>query len=761
MIRTHLFAVAVPFALCFAFGCSPPVQPVACGPSSCTGCCDSKDTCQSGLTDSACGRTGGLCSACNGGSVCALGACTFTATGGGTAVGGGSAGGSTAGGAAAGGSAGGSEAGGSAGGSAGGDAGGSAGGDGGTAGGGNSTAGGSAGGSAGGAAAGGVAMNVALADSFQGEFCMSGYCFESPRIPPTTWNDVFFVSENEGYAVNENGSIARFQNGRWALLSDQNRQPLKSVWATAGVVWAVGVGGTIVQVVGTTFTDRTPSPAPPNLLGVSGTGPNDVWFVGTSGSVLRWDGTSIRPFLTGVTQTLNAVYAASPTSAYAVGNFGRILRFNGVGWSLVAEPSGNNGGYFSAIAGLSASDFVVGGANVFRWNGSAWTQFSNFPFISGSNDHGIRRFAYRAPNDLWAATSYVDNNGGNPNGRLVFWDGLGWSLVESSTNRFAGLASQSASTLWATGLEGGSWLRRTNATIERFRPVGIYVSALAGQPATMLAFSAGVLRRDSAGTWSRVADAGVGLSRACEMGNGDLFGTWNDQFLRLPAGTLTPTPVGPPLDGGLANRPIDVACLGSTAIAATSRRVFMSSGWPTPNWTTVTLPADFLEGIERVPGSDTYWVSESSSTARAFLISDAGTVLRTLDFSTSVSSLNAVLGTASSPSVLVQARNWVPSTRTFLPRLLLVTPPSTNGPDLFARSSTPVENAYGTLKQLPNGNLLEWGIVTDTAREISTADAGYSPVSTVLVQGGVVGVWCVGRTCWVYGDQGQILRKTF
>jgi hypothetical protein len=80
---------------------------------------------------------------------------------------------------------------------------------------------------------------------------------------------------------------------------------------------------------------------------------------------------------------------------------------------------------------------------------------------------------------------------------------------------------------------------------------------------------------------------------------------------------------------------------------------------------------------------------------------------------------------------------------------------------VFARSSVPVDDStYPTLRQLPNGNLLERGVVTDTAREISTADAGYSAVSSVLVQGGVSGVWCVGRTCWVYGSD-QILRKTF
>ncbi len=95
------------FAIAVLSGCPTAAPP--CGPSNCTGCCDSSGTCQAGLTTQTCGSAGTSCAQCSVSDTCSFGKCTptgpFNQGGGMVVTAGGSAGGGAAGGASAGGSA--------------------------------------------------------------------------------------------------------------------------------------------------------------------------------------------------------------------------------------------------------------------------------------------------------------------------------------------------------------------------------------------------------------------------------------------------------------------------------------------------------------------------------------------------------------------------------------------------------------------------------------------------------------------------------
>lgn len=96
-MRSLFFVVSV-VALA---GClTPPEED--CGPSNCTGCCDTSGQCQPGINALACGQAGSMCLQCPGGQ-CFAGTCVPGSTGGGAASGGGTAtgGGSATGGGAA------------------------------------------------------------------------------------------------------------------------------------------------------------------------------------------------------------------------------------------------------------------------------------------------------------------------------------------------------------------------------------------------------------------------------------------------------------------------------------------------------------------------------------------------------------------------------------------------------------------------------------------------------------------------------------
>lgn len=106
MLTLKSFVTGLLFGLVVAL--TPACTPPKCGPSNCTGCCDTANRCQLGTTSDACGQPGTVCQACVFGQVCSVGTCSLTGLGGGGGTtGGGSGGGSVTGGGAGGGGGGG------------------------------------------------------------------------------------------------------------------------------------------------------------------------------------------------------------------------------------------------------------------------------------------------------------------------------------------------------------------------------------------------------------------------------------------------------------------------------------------------------------------------------------------------------------------------------------------------------------------------------------------------------------------------------
>jgi Sigma-70, region 4 len=125
---------------------------------------------------------------------------------------------------------------------------------------------------------------------------------------------------------------------------------------------------------------RVPSPTPAGGVGtlsaVAFTAARDGWAVGTAGDrplILRWDGAQWHRVASpappgGV--ILNAVAAASATSAWAVGSAGGLARprtlilwWNGTRWRPVPSPTPPGGGILNGVAAASAtSAWAVGSA---------------------------------------------------------------------------------------------------------------------------------------------------------------------------------------------------------------------------------------------------------------------------------------------------------------------------------------------------------------------------------------------------------------
>jgi hypothetical protein len=254
------------------------------------------------------------------------------------------------------------------------------------------------------------------------------------------------------------------------------------------------VNGTCMVHVGVQWTRESTAPFAPNLHGVWGSGPDDVYAVGDSGFIAHRDARARwvqQPTIN--IGTLRAIWGSGPTDVYAVGD-GGILHSSGDGnwtaqtsagrpslssvwgsgagdvyagsgaellhtsggnnWSIAAMPGPPVG--FAALWGSGAGDLyaVDQSGYVFHGSGSSsgWTQ-QNFP-------SALYAVCGSGANDLYAVGYIILHSGGNqiwaaqalPSGATALLTGC-WA--SSPTDVYAVGDSSLGSILHSTGK--GDW----------------------------------------------------------------------------------------------------------------------------------------------------------------------------------------------------------------------------------------------------------------------------------------------------------------
>ena len=92
-------------------------------------------------------------------------------------------------------------------------------------------------------------------------------------------------------------------------------------------MFAVGSSGTILHYDGLTWT-KMASPTTVNLNGVWAASSSDVFAVGLDGTIIHYDGTAWSPMDSPTTNNLFDVWGVSRGNVYAVGD-GTFLRYKG------------------------------------------------------------------------------------------------------------------------------------------------------------------------------------------------------------------------------------------------------------------------------------------------------------------------------------------------------------------------------------------------------------------------------------------------
>lgn len=192
---------------------------------------------------------------------------------------------------------------------------------------------------------------------------------------------IFALADNNVWAVGSGSTLAHFDGSQWTLSLLPVGTWLASVWASSATdVWTVGNFGAIGRYDGTKWTATQLPGANQSLNAVHGTGPKDVWAVGSDGSakalVEHYDGTQWQSIAVTANGSLWDVWAAAPDDVWIVGSNNTVLRGNAAsGFTSVTVPAMSVSGELRGVWGAARNDvWITGSGDTLHWNGTTWTR---------------------------------------------------------------------------------------------------------------------------------------------------------------------------------------------------------------------------------------------------------------------------------------------------------------------------------------------------------------------------------------------------
>ncbi|MDQ2806343.1 MAG: S-layer homology domain-containing protein [Chloroflexota bacterium] len=230
-----------------------------------------------------------------------------------------------------------------------------------------------------------------------------GATWQGWDVPEGAWvSALTFTAANDGWAGSSAG-ILHWDGTSWTV--EYRAQPLWSVSAAGGQVWAVGLDDTIVQRSGpAVWSKQRGGPTYATLYGVAPVSPDEAWAVGANGTFLHeisgtW--TLLPPDPT-LYSSFYDVAMRAPDDGYAVGD-GMIAHWNGSAWSLVATPA-------AVLLGVTllpdGTAWAVGtqGAIWHEVNG-LWSGLAHPEFAS------LYSVAFDSPTHGWAVGGFTEYGG--------------------------------------------------------------------------------------------------------------------------------------------------------------------------------------------------------------------------------------------------------------------------------------------------------------------------------------------------------------
>jgi len=105
------------------------------------------------------------------------------------------------------------------------------------------------------------------------------------------------LSQSDGWAVGDGGTILRYQGGpQWVVIGSPTSNDLRSIYLLdSSHGWVVGSGGTILHYDGTVWSSASAFTSA-NLNSVFQVNSQEAWAVGDSRTIIEWTGVAWYPY---------------------------------------------------------------------------------------------------------------------------------------------------------------------------------------------------------------------------------------------------------------------------------------------------------------------------------------------------------------------------------------------------------------------------------------------------------------------------------
>jgi hypothetical protein len=192
-----------------------------------------------------------------------------------------------------------------------------------------------------------------------------------------------------------------------------------------------------------------PQPTGEFMYAAAGTSMSDLWYAGTAGTILHWDGLSWKVREVGEQVALDMAWSPRAETVWAAGidpsGMGRMYRIDA---TSIVEDASVKGFAVQAISGLNDSQaWAVGPRGEVRaWDGNAWTTIRS---ATGNWLRGLQPFS---SSDVWAVGDrgeIVHYDGAT--WKAAAWDGVGDNPLDADL-RYEGIWGAAPNDVWAVAM---------------------------------------------------------------------------------------------------------------------------------------------------------------------------------------------------------------------------------------------------------------------------------------------------------------------
>jgi hypothetical protein len=259
-------------------------------------------------------------------------------------------------------------------------------------------------------------------------------------------DDVYAVGG--GLGVSGQTALALHWDGSsWTRLATGDRaESLWWVWGIGADVWMVGENGLVLRWNGTAAS-AVDAGTTAKLWGVWGASSDDVWIVGgTPGTdgpddvVLHWNGATLAvETVPARGAALFKVWGSSAADVWVSGENGTLLHKTAAGWEDLSSELATNVSLFT-VHGCAANDvYVVGGRQVWKWDGAAFTDLEADPGapVNGVScgerevlvvGNGAVKLRLDKASGVWTDEQFVEPTGPDFHGAWISPSGDAWAV---------------------------------------------------------------------------------------------------------------------------------------------------------------------------------------------------------------------------------------------------------------------------------------------------------------------------------------------